>query len=84
MAEYNDALAQNKTIEKIIENLKKENGNTNANLVNKYNVKIAESNNNSFAKENLKTRLVMKFPSQITHKESYPINRSVVCIALTE
>ena len=83
MAGYNDALAQKKTCEQIIENLKKDNGETNTNLVNKYNIKIVESNDNSLAKD-LKKRLAMKFPNQITHKESYSSNRSVVCIAKTE
>ena len=84
MAGYNDALAQKKTCEQIIENLKKDSGETNTNLVNKYNIKFAESNDNSLAKEDLKKRLAMKFPSQITHKESYSSSRSVVCIAKTE
>ena len=64
MGGYNDALAQKKTCQQIIENLKKDNGETNTNLVNKYNIKIAECNDNSLAKEDLKKRLAMKFFSQ--------------------
>ena len=53
MAGYHDALAQKTTYEQIIENLKKDNGKTNTNLVSKYNIKITESNDNSLAKEDI-------------------------------
>ena len=69
-----------KTCEQIIENLKKDIGEINTNLVTKYNIKLPECNDNNFAKEDLKKRLAMKFLSQITHKESYFINRFVVSI----
>ena len=72
-----------KTCEQIIENLKADNGETNTNLVNKYNINIAESNDNCLAKD-LKTRLAVKFPNQITHKDSYSVTRPGVCITRTE
>ena len=53
MAVYNDALAQKKTCEQIIENFIKDNGKTNTNLVNIH-IKITQSNDNSIAKEDLK------------------------------
>ena len=63
---------------------KQDKGVTNANLVNKYNIKMTEFNDNSLAKKDLKQRLAVKFPSQITHKDSYSVTRPGVCITRTE